>query len=548
LSEAALQSLLALWNGLDARRRIIVLVATLGMFLAVLGVARMAGAPSMALLYAGLDPSAAGEVVRALDQRGIRFEVRGDSIYVPLADRDTLRMSLAGEGLPATGTAGYELLDSLSGFGTTTQMFDAAYLRAKEGELARTIVSSPNIRAARVHIAQPQAQPFARERTATASVTVTTAQGSLPPEQIRALKYLVAAAVAGLAPEDVAIIDAAGGLLLLGDDDGTPSRQAADRATEMRQNLERLLAARVGAGQALVEVSVDLVTERESLLERRFDPEGRVPVSTETESRSSSSTGEGAGVTVASNLPEGDAGDGVQSQSNSSQTRERVTYELSATTRALERTPGAVRRLSVAVLVDGIRAEDGTWSPRSDAELTDLRDLVTSAVGYDEARGDIVTIKSMEFDRPPAEGTLVERSIAAGLDTMALIQMAIIALVALILGLFVVRPILTARRRDPPPMLGRAAPALALPAGRASEAVLPAALTGEIDDGLDLPALARGVEAAPPAVRGPAPAPTAPAEPDEPDPVARLRTLISERRDEALVILRAWMDEAEEQG
>ncbi len=541
-----MQSLLALWGGLDPRRRLVVAVATIGMFLAVLGVARLAGTPSMALLYAGLDPAASGEVIRALDQRGMRFEVRGDSIYVPLAERDALRMALAGEGLPATGTAGYELLDGLSGFGTTTQMFDAAYLRAKEGELARTIVSSPSIRAARVHIAQPMSEPFARDRRTTASVTVTTAQGGLPPVQARALKHLVASAVAGLRPEDVAIIDTAGGLVLAGDEADTPAQLAGDRAAALRQNLERLLAARVGAGRALVEVSVDLVTERESVVERVFDPEGRVPISTESESRNSSATGEGAGVTVASNLPEGDAGDGSQSQSNSSQTRERINYEVSETRREIERAPGSVRRLTVAVLVDGLRAEDGSWSPRSEAELADLRDLVTSAVGYDEARGDIVTIKSLEFDAPPAEGTLAEQSIVGAIDAMSLIQLAIIALVALILGLFVVRPILLARRAGAPvpaPALGRPAGTLALPGGSRADQALSPALSGVIDDATELPDFAAmGEGPPPPAVRAVAAQPAS----DEPDPVARLRALISERREETLVILRAWMDEGEE--
>ncbi|PIV75042.1 MAG: hypothetical protein COW55_07070, partial [Rhodobacteraceae bacterium CG17_big_fil_post_rev_8_21_14_2_50_65_11] len=149
-----LQNLVALWTALDGRRRTIVIGATIAMFLAILGLSRMAATPSMALLYAGMDSSAAGQVVAALEQRGVAYEVRGDSIHVDASQRDALRMTLAAEGLPATGAAGYELLDGLSGFGTTSQMFDAAYWRAREGELARTILANPQIRAARVHIAQ----------------------------------------------------------------------------------------------------------------------------------------------------------------------------------------------------------------------------------------------------------------------------------------------------------------------------------------------------------------------------------------------------------
>jgi flagellar M-ring protein FliF len=106
---------------------------------AVFGISRMASAPSMALLYSGLDPAAAGEVVSALEAEGVAFEVRDAAILVDSSQRDRLRMDLAARGLPAGGPAGYELLDNLTGFGTTSQMFDAAYWRAKEGELARTI-------------------------------------------------------------------------------------------------------------------------------------------------------------------------------------------------------------------------------------------------------------------------------------------------------------------------------------------------------------------------------------------------------------------------
>ena len=144
-----MQQLLSVWTTLDPRRRIIVVLATVAMFATVLALSRMATAPGMSLLYAGLESSAAGEVVATLEQRGVSYEVRGGTIFVDSSRRDELRMTLASEGLPTNNSAGYELLDSLSGFGTTSQMFDAAYWRAKEGELARTIISSPHIRGAR---------------------------------------------------------------------------------------------------------------------------------------------------------------------------------------------------------------------------------------------------------------------------------------------------------------------------------------------------------------------------------------------------------------
>jgi len=537
------QNVAATWNALDATRRIVVIAATIAMFMAVLGLSRMATTPNMALLYSGLDSAAAGEVVTALEARGVAYEVAGDSIRVDAAMRDELRMMLASEGLPATGAAGYELLDGLSGFGTTSQMFDAAYWRAKEGELARTILAVPSVRAARVHIAKAPAQPFRTEERPTASITVTTSGGGLPASQARALQHLVAAAVSGMRPEDVAIIDSVAGLIPAGDDSMMPG-SADSREAELKRNVERLLAARLGPGRAVVEISLAVVTERESLTEKTFDPATRVAISSDTEERSDSATEPGGDVTVASNLPEGDAGAGASGQSNSSETRERVNYEVSETQREVLRLPGAVRRLTVAVLIDGetVTNADGTttFTPRPEEELTALRDLVSSAVGLDDARGDVLTLKSMAFEPLADLGTTAD---AAGLlppmgpvNVMNLIQIGILALVVLAIGLFVVRPVLMSGARRgialPP-----AEPALALP-GLASSGAGPdfdgeglRVLTGEIQDG-DLPPMSIYSEA----------------EEDlqDSDPVARLRRLIEERQAESVEILRGWMEAEEE--
>jgi len=114
-----LQSFSTLWAALDARRRFFVIIATIAVFTAVLFLARGAGTKDMSLLFGGLEARAAGDVITALDQQGVLYEVRGNAIYVPTGLRDNLRMTLAGNGLPATGSQGYELLDALSGFSTT---------------------------------------------------------------------------------------------------------------------------------------------------------------------------------------------------------------------------------------------------------------------------------------------------------------------------------------------------------------------------------------------------------------------------------------------
>ena len=538
-----MQQLLNVWMGLDIRRQITVVVATVAMFLAVLAMSRIVSAPSMTLLYAGLENGAAGDVVRSLEQRGVPFEVRGGSIFVQASDRDQLRMTLASEGLPANNSRGYELLDSLTGFGTTSQMFDAAYWRAKEGELARTIVSGPHIALARVHIASTGSNPFQRNVTPTASVAVTPNGGGLTPQQAKAIRFLVASAVSGLSPEDVAVIDA-NGTLIGTVDEAAPASGADDKAQILRERVERLLEARVGFGNAIVEVSVDTVTETEEIRERKFDPANRVAISTDTEEITSNSNEAGGGdVTVASNLPDGDAAGGDTASSQNTETRERINYEVSETERAITRSAGAIKRVTVAVLVNDAteQSADGeqVTTPRAEAEMDDLRELVASAVGFDESRGDIITIKSMALQTLVPMGTEVSSSLfdRFELDLMSAIQMAILAIVAIVLGLFVVRPLLSRNPQNEAP------PAALLPATTESEPndALTGEVSGELDDFPDLqlddsfsdmPALNFAN------VSGDGSA--------SDDPVDRLRAMIGERQEETVEILRSWLEESEE--
>lgn len=548
-TEDAVEQIARTWAGLSMRKKIGAIVAGLGMFAAVFFLSRMAATPNMALLYAGLENGAAGDVVRALEQRGTEYEIRGGSIFVPSNLRDELRLTLASEGLPANSTKGYELLDSLSGFGTTSQMFDAAYWRAKEGELARTILASAGVTAARVHIANASTNPFRRDSDGSASVFVTAAGSGMTAQQAKSLKYLVSSAVPGLSPENVAVIDSAGGLISAAEEDA-PASVGDERSAALREAVTRLVEARVGFGNAVVEVSVETVSESESIRERRIDPDSRVAISTDTEERSNTAQEAGGGdVTVASNLPAGDAAGGGESQSQGSETRERVNYEVSQTERELVRGPGAIKRQTVAVLVNGTREIDANgnevFTALPDAEIEDLRELVASAVGFDEARGDVITIRSMAFEPITEAGTAAAPGLLSQLpiNLGTLIQMAILSVVALILGLFVVRPIFS----------NPAAPdMLALPPGdkdsrsdRAATSLSAtedfAPLDGEIDDGEGgfVPLNPRSMDVGDSFELEPLA--TAPA-----DPVERLRALIGERQEETVEILRGWLDDTGE--
>jgi flagellar M-ring protein FliF len=255
-------------------------------------------------------------------------------------------------------------------------------------------------------------------------------------------------------------------------------------------------------------------------------------------------------VTVASNLPEGDAAGSGDSTNQQSETRERTTFDVSETQREIAREPGDIRRISVAVLINGLRVvgEDGVAriSPRPEEEIAALSALVQSSIGYDASRGDTVTLQSMAFD-DSVTGSLAEPGFAdrLSLDLGRVLQTLVLAAAALFIAFGLLRPLL---RREPgllasaqttdaalPAMAGaipgaQAALALSSPApGTAPQAA--ADRPGENDT--LLPAIAQAA------------APDAPDPPEDIDPVERLRRMIEEREEETVEILRGWMEQDE---
>jgi flagellar M-ring protein FliF len=418
--------------------------------------------PSMALLYGGLEPSVAGEVVRQLEELRVAHEVRGDTILVDSAERDRVRMALAETGLPRRGQAGYELLDQLGRFGTTTDMFNAAYWRAKEGELARTIDWLSNVKDARVHLVPLEREPFSRKSVEpSASITVTTDDGApLRRRQAQAIRHLVALGVKGLQPVRVTVIDAAAGIVLGPEQEyGGAATQnlQAERQQRLQAEIEEMLAAHVGHGRVRVSVAVELDHEAETVTERIFDPETQVAVHRDiTEIEETSNEAEGAdAVSVAGNLPEPEpaAGSNQSAQSARTESREATNFEVSEIRRERQKPAGSIKRISVAVLLGGVSelSTDGssTWRPQSEAELASIRNLIQSAIGFDEERGDRVTVESLPLQ--VAAGTSAS-DIAPGVVALLLVQLPYLAqalalvAVAFLAVWFVARPILSAQR------------------------------------------------------------------------------------------------------
>lgn len=448
------------WQALPLRNKALAAAATLIIVLMLVMLTRAASTPRMVLLYSGLDPSASGEILEALEAMDISSDVRGDAIFVPEGKRDQTRMALAREGLPRQSQAGFEILDELSGFSTSSEMFDAAYWRAKEGELARTILAERGVKSARVHLAIPKRSAFTRERTApSAAVTAEMSRGRLDAERAQAMRLLVALAVPGLAPEQVAVLDAAGGVVLApgsGDAVTLLGSRIADRERALEQDLVNLLEARVGVGNARVKVALSVSDEQTIRHERLVDPDRRALSTSDTTEVSEQGSDASGVVTVASNLPDGDAAQTStappQSRRNESQSSNR--FEVSEVKTETVMMPGALRQVHVAVLINEIQAapvgESGPGAARPETELEAIRKLVAAAVGFNEARGDVVTIESLAFDQPAsagAEATKPSMIDMLGDNLVPLLQLLIPAAVSLVLAFFVLRPLLATTRQ-----------------------------------------------------------------------------------------------------
>jgi flagellar M-ring protein FliF len=417
--------------------------------------------PQMAPLYSGLSLEDSSAILTELQTLNIPYDLRGegDTILIPRDQITTTRMTLAGQGLPQRGQVGYEIFDQQSTLGATSFVQNINNVRALEGELARTIGSLNRIKGARVHLVLPERELFRRERKDPSASIVLSVRGALSNGEIRAVQHLVASAIEGLTPARVSIVDDQGNLLASGsgeDEGGMLSAQSDERRlgieNRMRTRIEDMLANVLGAGRARVEVAAELDFNRSTTTQETFDPESQVVRSTQTRESENLTGANNGQVTVANELPGASQGAGSQGLTDQGTTAEEiVNYEISKTTQTAVVEAGAVKRLSVAVVIDGTYADDGAgnqvYTPRSADEIAQLLTLVRSAAGYSAERGDSVEVINMQFAERPdllAPGT----DQTAGLldftrdDLMNGAEMAVTLLIALALVFFVMRPLL----------------------------------------------------------------------------------------------------------
>jgi flagellar M-ring protein FliF len=410
-----------------------------------------------ALLYSNLDLKEAGEITQALDQANIRYEAKGDGSTLMVA-RDEVastRLLLSGKGLPTAGSVGYEIFDQTSVVGQTDFVQQLNRQRALEGELARTIQSLDGVTSARVHLVLPKRELFEDEiQQASASVSIAVGAREPSPDQVRAIQNLVAGAVPNMKPDRVTVVDQHAKTLSGGSEGDAMAADGRKSAVEARvaKTVKTLVEGVVGPGKARVNVTADLDLSQVTIQQETFDPDGQVVRSetTSEENANENQPNQTGAVTAAANIPGAPPNAEGNVTSASGRTGTTTNYDISKTVRTEVKEPGQVKRLSVAVAVDGVTApagadgKPGAYTARPAAEMQRIEQLVRTAVGFDAQRGDQVTVINVQFPRADTGGGVVAANPLMGFDKndiMQIVQWVILLIVALLTIFFVVRPL-----------------------------------------------------------------------------------------------------------
>ena len=421
------------------------------------------GTSPMTTLYAGLGQADANEIIQQLETQNVPYEIQagGSAIAVPRDQVDRLRLSLASTGLTG-GVIGNEIFDRDASFGRTSMELNFNRLRAIEGELTRTITSLSSVNSARVHIVLPERTPFSREANDPSASIVIKAGGGLNSSLAQTIQAVVAGAVPGLSADRVAITDTNGRLLA----DGQPDNQSGgfsslDEALVMRERrytrqIEALLNSSLGAGNFDVSVALEMDMERQTTSAKIYDPDTQVVLSQEvSEKDSREANKDNLPVTAGNNDPNSSA-IGAALSSQDTETNERTNFENSFTETVSVKEPGAITRMSIAVVVNVPQIDDPdnpgqkiAGTPRTADELSAIEELVKSAVPFVEndnesGRADIISVQELLFTAPPevtyqggSENILGFRPD----DVVALLRNGGVIVVAVLFLLIVVRPI-----------------------------------------------------------------------------------------------------------
>lgn len=375
-----------------------------------------------AVLFSQLEQGDAAAIVEKLKSQGVNYRITGDgnTIMVPADKVHELRLQMAGEGLPQGGTGGFDDFQNMR-LGATEFEQHVTYRRAMEGELARTIADIQAVKNARVHLVMPRKSVFAQKREPASASVIVALNGQLDREEVASIIHLVATAVPDLSTDRIALVSTRGEVLHRprgGDGEIDPENLLGEATPDAAKVLETQLADKarailertLGPGHVDVQVSADVENVRVEQKSDIYDEDSSAIISEQREIEKAAGGTEAdletAGVPGAeSNLPGGNAQVGeaaevAQNEAGIVRKRETINHQPDRTTTVQKKTIQVVKRLSVAILVDGVAKEvEGamTVEPRSKEELDQLQALVAHAVGFDDKRGDTITIHSAAF-------------------------------------------------------------------------------------------------------------------------------------------------------
>lgn len=468
-------SLLALWKELGLNQRVSLAIAACVVVAGLIALVVWSRRPDMQLLYGRLSEKDAAAIISQLQTQNIPHKVSngGSTVYVSSDHVYRLRMDLAAKGLPSGDGVGFEIFDK-GQFGLSDFVQRTNYIRALQGELARTISQLQGVRSARVMIVQPENRLLLTDQNIkpTASVFVELASSRLEPDAVNSIRHLVANAVQGLLPDQVAVVDQRGHVLSeeLRQD---PTLSNASSQMRYRQQVEEYFAKKVesmllpvvGANNAIVRVSAEIDTEATTQMQEKFDPEGAV-VRSQTTSEDVSNSSEaraGGNVGVAANTPDraatGASGE-AQRPSNVTESNRKnrtTSYEIGRVVTNTTRQPGTVRNLTASVFIAerGVGA-DGKPVKRTADEMGALRQVVINALGLKSANGQpvdsLVSIQEIAFQAEPISQQIQqiqsETRVQGWLETAS----RYVAVVIAAFVLFIFWKMLKKQRVEPVPM------------------------------------------------------------------------------------------------
>ncbi len=413
------RQLQGIWKELGANQRVSVVLATVVLMAGMAGVAWWSSRADYSLLYGRLGDGEAAKVIAALDDAKVPYKVGagGSSILVPSDKVHVVRMQLAGKGIPRSGDGvGFEIFDKAT-FGISDFVQRANYIRALQGELARTITQIDQVESARVMVVLPENRLLIdKDKHATASVFVRLRDNSqLPPQAVNSIRFLVANSVEGLKPNFVSIVDNMGNVLSENVENDSMVGLTATQL-DARRNLEQYLAKKtegmlekvLGPGQAIVRVAADINFDTITRTEEKFDPDGQV-IKTQTKDESSedsTTANNNEAVGVSANTPSPTNATNAVASAPVTNTKNKKTtgtteYEVSKSTSNILQAAGGLKHLTAAVTVaarfEGTGA-DRKMVARTPDEMDKLKRLVASVLGTDTTRGDQITVEELAFN------------------------------------------------------------------------------------------------------------------------------------------------------